>query len=519
MSVLAWLDALPADVTRQRPQLALLHANALLATGRTEEAEPLVEAAEHALASDERATSGEGQSDRQRLRGEALAARAALLFSCDDYLAASDTYQRALEHIPETATTLRATVTGGLGVLMATSGQLGAAAEAQRAAYVAYQASGDLVGMLESRWILGTLLLSMGELPAAARALRGAIDLATSGARGPLPAASGAYHYLGRIFYEWDRRAEAATLVETSQQLNVRNGDAGLEVRTLLLLGRLRHAASDDAGVRACIQRVDQIQRAPGVRRGVTELAGAVSARLALAMGDLDAAGAWAREAGLAVEARLSRQEEFAHLTFARLLLAEGRLDEATYFLDRLAAAAAPTERADMQIEIGLLRALALDARKERAGALTALRSALAQAEPGGYVRLMLDEGAPMIALLTHLARERPDRARKPAARTTTVSSAYLATLLRAAHSVATNGPDARGAPDPQARAHPASPLSPREVEIVRRLATGMSNVEIAQDLMVEQSTVKWHIHNLLEKLGVRNRTAALARAHDLGVL
>jgi LuxR family maltose regulon positive regulatory protein len=343
--------------------------------------------------------------------------------------------------------------------------------------------------------------------------------------------AAAAYHFLARVYYEWDRHAEAAPLNEIGMHLNVRNADAGLEVRMLWLQGRLRRAAGDEGGVRECLRRAEQLQRAPGIRRTVTRLAGAVGARLALALGDIETTDAWAREIGLGldVDAPCSPQEEFAQLTFLRLLLAQRRLDDAAVFLDRLELAVAlRAEWVDKQIELGMLRALVLEAQGDRSGALGALRRVLAQAESGGYVRLFLDEGPPVIALLAHLSREQ-----RRAAHAAPISPVYLAKLLAAARSTAAGTKDVNAGPAPArhigarsarmgdqlAAAHPADLLSQREVEIVRRLAAGMSNAEIARDLVVESSTVKWHVHNILEKLSVRNRAGAVARAQSLDLL
>ncbi|MEJ2558966.1 MAG: response regulator transcription factor, partial [Anaerolineae bacterium] len=62
-------------------------------------------------------------------------------------------------------------------------------------------------------------------------------------------------------------------------------------------------------------------------------------------------------------------------------------------------------------------------------------------------------------------------------------------------------------------------PLSERELEVLRRVAAGYSNQEIAQDLVVAVSTVKKHISNIYSKLEVGSRTQAVARARELGLV
>ena len=505
-SLLAWLDTMPERAVRQSPRLALLHAQALLVKGRLDAAEALIQVVEQSTGS-EAAFDGLspdiGPLDRLRLRGEVLAARATIEASHDNYQAAIAANQQALKLIPQTDTMMRATIASELGAIMAISGRLGEAAEAFRTVYVAHQTTGDLVGMLESLWQLGIVLFARGELSATARALREAIALGSDESGRALPAASAAYCYLSRVFYEWNRCAEALPLVEESLWLNARNGDAGLEVRALLLMGKLRCAMADYEGVRECIRRVEQIQHAPGIRQRVTQLAATVSARLALFLDDIATTNAWAREAGLNVEGALGDDNEFASLTFVRLLLATGRIEEASHLLARMEADAALGERVDMIIEVGMLQALVARTRGNRDSALALLHTALVQAQPGGYVRLFIDEGAPMVALLAHLRREGRRRADMPG-----ISSTYVATLLAAARNASNSGEESRRTSEWQANLHMLDVLSQREVEIVRCIAAGMSNAEIARDLAVESSTVKWHVHNILEKLGC---TAVLA--------
>jgi LuxR family maltose regulon positive regulatory protein len=163
------------------------------------------------------------------------------------------------------------------------------------------------------------------------------------------------------------------------------------------------------------------------------------------------------------------------------------------------------------------LRAVALAGRGEPEQACAILEQTLLQAEPEGYVRLFLDEGAPLLALLRRLAA-RPG----PAA-------AYAQRLL-----AAEDGGPAWGrlpaAPQHLLAAPPDDPqdlqlggqaglLSPRELEVLHLIAAGLSNSDIATRLVVAESTVKKHVHNIFSKLGAQSRTKALVRARELGLL
>ena len=173
-------------------------------------------------------------------------------------------------------------------------------------------------------------------------------------------------------------------------------------------------------------------------------------------------------------------------------------------------------------IEILALRALALQASGDERGALAALAEALALAAlaealalaaPEGYLRVFVDEGAPMAALLGRLvAAQRRDRIA-----TRGVPLEYLGRLARAFEQDA-----ARSAPRDALHARPSTmiePLSERELEVLRLLAAGKQNREIADELSVALDTVKRHVTHILVKLGAGNRTEATARARELGLL
>ena len=152
-----------------------------------------------------------------------------------------------------------------------------------------------------------------------------------------------------------------------------------------------------------------------------------------------------------------------------------------------------------------ILRALLADAKGDREAALGSLAAAVAQAEPEGVVRPFLDEGEPMASLLADLRVAARD-GRNPAGG---ASPASVGALL-AAFGGQEQGRD---------RAGLVEPLTARELEVLRLLASGRSNAEMAAELFVEQSTVKTHLIHLYSKLGVHSRTQAVAHARALGLL
>jgi LuxR family maltose regulon positive regulatory protein len=234
-------------------------------------------------------------------------------------------------------------------------------------------------------------------------------------------------------------------------------------------------------------------------------------ARLLLVQGDVAAAARWTTERGLGPgdEPRYPREPEY--LVLARVLLAQDRPAQALMLLERMLAAASRQARTGSVIEIGALRALALAACGKQDGAVDALAQALTLGCPQGYVRVFADEGAPMAALLGRLV------AAQKAEGAVGVPPACLARVLQAFG----------GKHDPQGAGRGAAGVVPglveqltaRELEVLVLLAEGMPNPRIAEQLVVTLDTVKKHVSHLLGKLGAANRTEAVTRARQLGLI
>ena len=196
----------------------------------------------------------------------------------------------------------------------------------------------------------------------------------------------------------------------------------------------------------------------------------------------------------------------------ARVLLAEGRPGHALALLDRLHAAAAAQDRTGSLIEAGALRALALAASCEEPAAVAALAGTLTLACPQGYVRVFTDEGPPMAALLGRLIAAQ--RVGQDAAG---VPLGCLARLQRAFEAKPAGAP--AGGRGTAAVPGLAEALTARELEVLGMLAAGRSNQAIASELVVTLDTVKKHVSHVMDKLGAANRTEAVARARELGLI
>jgi LuxR family maltose regulon positive regulatory protein len=278
----------------------------------------------------------------------------------------------------------------------------------------------------------------------------------------------------------------------------------------LAIVARIRQAHGDPAGALEAMGEAGQTGLSPQV---IPLLNPVPSQRvcLLLTQGDAHAAAEWTTAAGLHPEDEPDYPREQAYLVLARVLLARDDPGPALTLLQRLLGAATSQGRAGSVIEIQALRALALAARGDHASALDALAEALTLARRPGYVRVFADEGAPMRALLTQLSAARPGQPHTPRR----TEPGYPAALLRAWGQADAVGPPRRSAAAPGL----AEPLTGRELEVLRLIAAGRSNQHIAHDLVVSLDTVKKHVSHLLGKLGAANRTEAVARARQLGLI
>jgi LuxR family transcriptional regulator, maltose regulon positive regulatory protein len=193
-------------------------------------------------------------------------------------------------------------------------------------------------------------------------------------------------------------------------------------------------------------------------------------------------------------------------LTSARLLHVQGRHSEALELLEELGETAEGAGRTGDLIEILALQALTLWATNKKERAVNTLTQALILAEPEGYVRTFVDEGAPMAELLSEALEARQRGRLDPP-----VPPYYLRKLLAATERDAT-GASSSVADFPE-------PLSERELEVLALIAAGKSNRRIATELFVSVGTVKTHLNNAYRKLGAHSRTQAVARARELNLI
>ncbi|MEO6888162.1 MAG: LuxR C-terminal-related transcriptional regulator [Ktedonobacteraceae bacterium] len=301
---------------------------------------------------------------------------------------------------------------------------------------------------------------------------------------------------LASIAFAWnnlsliEQQVNEALTLAPDEDTNLRN-DAALQLAELAhARGQITSAQQQIAVLLARLQMATTLEAAQKLSDVLV-----FSAHLSLEVGDLE-------NAGRIVETLDLEEHLAARILRARLFLAQGRFHEAVLQLERLLLSAQEWRHA---LEIKILLSLAYAACREGLQARQWLQQALSQARSMGVVRLFLSEGGPLARLLRHLV----PTLQEPALR------AYAQTILRAfAQSIEAGDPDLASSSGLLVES-----LSAQEQRVLRLLAAGRSNREIAQALVVSVNTVKDHAKHLYRKLGVSNRLQAGEAARHLKLI
>ena len=513
-TVKRWLSALPGDLVRTRPRLLL--AQALLASydGRMEKAEPLLGAAEQAYAgaAEEPFEPTVGRAGSMLVNVPALIAirRGFVALLRGDAEETAAFASRALAESKEGEWLLNSTARGYLGLAEWLRGRLVEAERAFASTIARGQAAGQPTLTGWHRYQLAQVQRALGRLDMAVQTYEEALRATAVPGRPPVPTVGLVYVGLAEVTYQRNELDSALRYVTEGIALERQFLGGTSPTAGLVTLAWIRQAAGDLAGA---LEAIGEAEHAPPATAGLLNPFPAQRARLLLAQGEVAAAARWTHETGLHADDEPCYPREPGYLVLARVLLAQQLPDEALALLDRLHAAAVAQGRVGSVIEAGALRALALAACGQDAGAVNALAEVLTLACPQGYVRVFADEGAPMAALLGQLIASQ--RAGQAAAG---VPLSCLARLQRA-FDVGHTGPGSRYGTAPATVPGLVEQLTSRELEVLGMLAAGKSNQAIADELVVTLDTVKKHVSHLLGKLGAANRTEAVTRARELGLI
>ena len=528
-TLMTWVRALPEAVVRRSPVLSILSGWSMMMAGDLATMEARLDDAETALAagSDDKALAATW-ADTEDLRTAPATVgvyRAALAQARGDVAGTVRHARRALALAGPKDHFVRGAAGGFLGLAAWAAGDVHEALSTFSEAVRSLHAAGNLVDELDTTVVLANMWLTEGRPDRARRIYEQALAGATRHGE-PYPRAT-ADLQVGLA--ELDRERNDLTGAQAHLDLAKVIGERGSITENrhgwYVASAQVRAATGDHADAIELLDRAQALYR-PGSYPDIRPIP-AMRARVHIAAGDLDVAEEWARDHDIDLGDDAAFLHEYEHLTLVRLHLASHHraasahdahatepapLGEVMEALHRLHVDAEST-RAGSLLEIGMLRALTLQAAGDRAEALAELGRALARSpEPEGYVRLFLDEGAPMLALL-HDAASTTDQGPNVVGR-------HARRLLDAARGAAPSDTAGGMGDIPAAgRESLADPLSDREMEVLRLLGSDLTGPEIARQLYVSLNTLRTHTKRIFTKLGVRNRSAAVRRGRRLGLL
>jgi ATP/maltotriose-dependent transcriptional regulator MalT len=504
------LKRLPDDVLAERPALCLALAEASFARGELAAADRHIATAERAVAQLSTATADDQR--RHRLLIGRIASDRAVLASMHGDADATVVYaQTAQECLADDDALRRGGAAITLGHAWRFKGDLAAADNAYtEASRLSFAAGSPFLAALATD--MRTLLANArGQLHLSASLSRQIITLAESRGEAARSLAGSAWSNLGWQLYEWNDLARAEEAFLKGLALGEQWNDIEDQVNSHLWLSLVYQAQGRPEAARTSLRQADDLLRE--VEQGgqtfpwLPPLVAVTSARLALLQDNLADAERWMTTIRRDFTQNITIRP-LEELTCARVLLALGNVAEARTLLDTLLPKVNASGEMAYEIETRTLQALVWQASGETAQAINSLRQAIVQAMPEGHIRLFLDLGAPMIALLRQL-------------RTHGSTGADLAgyctkLLVMAGAETYETYPTSQ-----QRQAHPElpEPLSVREMEVLGLLAEGYSNQDIADHLVVALSTVKTHVHHLYAKLQTPDRLRAVTRARALGLL
>lgn len=470
--VIDWLTALPASVKNDRPSLWVKSAGYSLISGTTTGVEESLQAAESAL---------RGREDSERfLFGQIATARATLAISHYRIEDSKIHARHALELLEAYDSTFRLAALWDLGMAHLFAGERAEARRILEDVLSASRSSGAVNFQLISALGLGEIQEKDGQLFLAEETFQNVIRI--SGEH-PQPNICVAYQGLARIHFEWNDLENAWAYAEQGLLL-ARQYDSSIDmfVACEILLARLETALGNLESAEERLDKAGQtvlhnrfLHRLPEIR--------ATQALLQIRMGHIP------EVAGLPPPLRI------------RILLAKGMCEEASALLDSWTSEVDDHE--DERLLAMILRVVVQEASGNHDSALDTLEDALTLAEPGGFIRLFVDEGS----AIHQLVREAHNRGKL---------HDYTGRIV-AAFPEAGAGTVGDAGTDTVRESREL--LSRREHEILLEIALGLSNQDIAEKLFISLHTVKVHVRNIFAKLETSSRTKAVAKARSLGIM
>jgi LuxR family maltose regulon positive regulatory protein len=507
-----WLAGIPVELLSSKPHLCILRAWNLFTSGRLDAAEQSLQAAENALELGTDRVTGTSPRERDqppgfdemRIQGRVAAIRAFLASYWGDVQKVKRYAHQALEHLPEQDLTWRSAATVALGDAYSFAGELTAAYQARLEAVEVCKAAGNIYMLLIANMKLTVTLRQQGQLRRAIEICQQQLQLAQEIGMSEAPVIGWSLAIWGEALAELDDLDRAIHRAKKGVELTERGKNAMTIGWSNLCLIRVLFSRGELTAAQEIIKKMENTARQHDAPPWITNLMVAWQARIWLAQDRLDAASEWVVERGLDIDGVPTYMNEKEYMVLARILIVQERLDKADLLLQHLLEATETGGRSSRMIEVLLMQALIFQSGGDVDQAITVLERAFNLADPGGFIRIFVDEGPPMAHLLYEAA-------------TRGIAPDYVRRLLAAFPDVEPEkiAPSSTQIP----KSDLIEPLSEREIQVLQLIAEGLTNREVASRLFLAVNTVKAHAGNIYGKLGVHSRTQAVAKARTLGLL
>lgn len=508
MALLAWFSMLPEEELRRHPRLLPHYAGMLAALGQLDAAQQRLDEAKHIL--EYIPITPENEASIRNIRGEMESAQTYIFSAQGNIPATIEHAEQSLALLSPDNVFVRSLISASLAQAYLLNGDLEASRRVFQECRALSEASQNAHALLVSICCEAFVQGAQGNLHRAFETYRHALEidvgvpyivppeyresmpLAKGEQRLHLPAASMAYIGMGTIAYEWNRLNEAIEYLRMALELGRQWGYMLMLAEAYDFLAMSYLARGDP---QSAFHALDSAEQFISPHHIPLPLAWTQAGRafVWIETGNLEEAAAWARTARIREYDTPNYINEYELLTLTRLHIRQGHYNIALDILDRILNVARKEGRSRSIIEILALGAACLHLQGHTNAALLSLAEALELAEPEGYLRAFLNVGTPMLELL-RLASAR------------SIHPDYTHHLLSKFENLVL------------APTHP-SLLSEREMDVLRRIAAGKSNQEIARELVVATSTIKTHVNSIYLKLSVHSRTQAIAQAKALGLL
>lgn len=504
-----WLAAIPEETLSLFPRLCLLQGWLAITRGQFFPGQLWLQRAQQGIDENTSSPLPHTTQELTMIKGELAAVRSHLAIFQGDILHAQEWANQALHLLSENDLFLRSLSELNLGMASWLNDDIETAAKAMARANTLGETANNLYVRLTAFCILIHIQMEVGQLQRAVQTCHEALQLIEGKKGEALSATAVIYISLGQLLYLWNDLAAADRSLQEGIALCKRWQHRDLMFYGYTIMAQIKQAQGDSAATLKMIQLAEQATRKDQPRYWIASAVAALRIQLALAQKNFEIIEQW-QQTEMCSYIRFFEQEALAQIALAR-----NQPEKALTILAEVFQRGEEVGRIGAMIDVRLLQTLAYQQQHASEKALHTLAHALVLAEPGGSIRPFVDANPSLKDLLLILM----SRARTSSASSDAASSAFLHAILAAFE------PPAPLTASPKVLIHPSQPkteisalLNTREIAIMRLIVTGLSTREIAQRIVIAESTVKWHIKNIYGKLHVHNRAQVVLRAHEFGI-